>query len=454
MFLKSFFCFLWMGIASSLCGQSLSTARAVEDDLSYLMEALKLYCPSLYAYYPEKDLQAHLIQLKKEYPAPLDPYQSFALICKAVEPIGEAHLIIGGTDDEVYKGLLEGRSKSLPLSFRGTGARLMVWDNLSDVEVLKRGDEILSINGRSIAAIRAKIFEHTLCDGEIESSKDLRWIKEFSARYFWFIEQTKTFKLTYRPWQTDSVKTVELSALNHLEMVQWSQERGLRSKKRQGLEQIYSLNLQGKTAILQLRSFEETLLYDYQIEAANFYEMIFDRLRQNNIEHLIVDVRDNKGGLREFVDELLPYIMQRREKGIYRKLTHHDGTIEQRKFPKRKAKRFKGNYYVLTNGGTFSTAALIAQYLKAYAGAQIIGEETGTRYEGFSAGNYHYIVLPNSGLDIGIPNKWVQHPALPAPIRSNRGLLPDYEVKTTWESIFYEKDLVLDKAKALIQAKP
>lgn len=423
----------------------------LQEDLDHLIAGLERYNPAMYAYRSETAFKKKIAVIKKAIKKPINDLEWFKLLCLAVEEVGEGHITIGTKEDAFYRGFLKGDFKSLPLSVQFLDERAYVWNNLSSIEGLERGDEILSINGRSMSEIRRLIFQYTSSDGNIKTFKQMRLSKELSARYFWFIEQANLFTIEYRKRASESTNTIQLKALTRTEMSEWSVKRGLKKEVPRGINAVYSLSIEKDIANLTLRSFNEEIIKQNELKPYEFYEDIFKRLRQNRVKHLILDLRENIGGMKEFVDDLLAFALKKKQKGVLRELIAWDGTKVVSNFPKRSKWFFKGDIYILTNGGTYSTAALIAQYLSDYGNATLIGEETGSRYEGFAAGNFHYLTLPNSKIQIGIPNKWVKN-TLPAPPKApNRGLMPDYPVVISIEDLLQKKDAAKEKALELIR---
>lgn len=425
----------------------------LQEDFDHLVAGLERYNPAMYAYISKTDFRNKVAKIQASITAPINAIQFFKLLCFAVEEVDEGHVTIGTEQDAFYRGFLKGQFKSLPLSIQLLGGRAYVWNNLSQVDELERGDELVSINGRSIARIQTEIFKYTISDGAIETFKEKRLSNEFSARYFWFVEQPDSFRLVYRKKELPTTKELVVAALTRTEMASWSTKRKLKNNQPKGIDKVYNLTINGNVATLTLRSFNEQIIKENDLTAMAFYERIFKRLRQNNIQHLILDVRDNIGGMKEFGDDLLAFALRKNKKGTFRTLTSWDGKVVASEFPKRNKWFFKGDWYVLTNGGTYSTASLIAQYLQAYAAAKVIGQETGSRYEGFAAGTYHHLTLPNSNVRIGIPNKWVQHANFPKPTIANRGVLPTHFVNITIEDLLEKRDVIKEKAWELIQQK-
>ncbi len=445
----------WSTLYSTALAQPLELypPEELRAELDYLQQQLEQRQPNWQVYHPQETWEKRLTIVKEQLTRPLTLVQWYQKLNYVLEAAHEGHLNIGSASDAFYTGFATGEFKVLPLIVRGIGEQVFVWTNLSNKPLLRRGDELLSINGRSIASIRRQIFEHTLADGHIESSKQAFFQEEFAARYFWFIEVPDSFVITYQPFGQSTTKTITIAALSHLDMAQWMVQRQLpRPSRPQGLEALYSCSFHDKTAMLTLRNFNSRDWEVYDKTPAIFYEQVFKRLRKNKIQHLIIDVRGNKGGNKDFVDALLPYLWLEPRQGTYRSLLRTNGYLVESILPNRNPLYFKGQIYVLTDGRTYSTAALLAQYAVHYANAISIGGETGSRLEGFAAGGHYKIILPYSKIKIEIPNAWVRNKLLTPPSLANRGLLPHYKVEPSLRDLLNERDVVLEKAWALINA--
>ncbi|MGH1335850.1 MAG: S41 family peptidase [Aureispira sp.] len=447
---------LWLLCCGTAFAQPLAlySPTELQEELIYLEQQLQKKLPNWQVYHPAEAWETRLATVKRQLNRPLTSLQWYQKLNYVLEGVHEGHFTIGEANDVFYTGFATGQFKVLPLIVRGVGDQVYIWTNLSDEETLERGDELLRINGRPIEAIRRQIFEHTLADGYIESSKQLFFQDEFAARYFWFVEVVDSFVLEYRPAGTTRTRTITIAALTHMEMAEWMVKRDIvRPSRRRGLEALFSCSFQEQTALLTLRNFNQEDWLAYEKTPASFYAQVFKRLRKNKVKHLIIDVRGNKGGDKDFVDALLPYLWLEPRQGTYRSLLRTNGYLVESILPNRDPLYFKGQIYVLTDGKTYSTAALLAQYSVQYARAISIGCETGSRLEGFAAGGYSNILLPHSKIKIGIPNAWVKNTLLKTSTLANRGLLPYYKVEPSIEDLLQEKDVVLQKAWDLISEK-
>ena len=102
---------------------------------------------------------------------------------------------------------------------------------------------------------------------------------------------------------------------------------------------------------------------------------------------------------------------------------------------------FAGPVCLLTGPFTFSAAVEVADAVKTYGLAVIVGENTGGRPNVF--GNPFSFVLPHSGLSVEI--------ATSRAVRANgdaTDFIPDVSVRTTAEDIRSGSDPVLERAKS------
>jgi hypothetical protein len=107
---------------------------------------------------------------------------------------------------------------------------------------------------------------------------------------------------------------------------------------------------------------------------------------------------------------------------------------------------FLGTVFVLTDGGTFSTAAdfcAVVQHLKR---ATFIGEETGGGYAGNNSGMIARLTLPNSGFRARIPMYQYWNAVPTAGEAGRHGTLPDHAIETTVSDLVRGKDAPLDLA--------
>lgn len=216
------------------------------------------------------------------------------------------------------------------------------------------------------------------------------------------------------------------------------------------------------------------------------YRRIFDRLELCSVQYLILDLRGNLGGRLSDVKELYSYLVEGDKyqfvqpavimskfnlpfyqvKGLpgwsypllspfilpgaivsWTKTFSKDGLnythLTGSKVEKSKDNRYRGDLFVLIDGGTFSAASLIATNLKVGKRAVFIGEETGGAASGTVAGILPVLKLPNSHLRwrFGLMDVKPYYQVNEA----GRGVMPDVPVVRSVDDAIKGKDPVLDK---------
>ncbi|WP_286778551.1 MULTISPECIES: S41 family peptidase [Sphingobacterium] len=216
------------------------------------------------------------------------------------------------------------------------------------------------------------------------------------------------------------------------------------------------------------------------------YRRIFDRLELNSVQYLILDLRGNLGGRLFDVKELYSYLVEEDKfqfvqpavinskfklpfyqiKGLpgwsypvlspfiipsavvsWTKTFSKDGRnythLTGSKSEKSKGNRYRGDLFVLIDGGTFSAASLIATNLKVGKRAVFVGEETGGAASGTVAGVLPLLKLPNSHLRwrFGLMDVKPYYQVNEA----GRGVMPDVPVVRSVDDVIKGKDPALDK---------
>lgn len=133
-------------------------------------------------------------------------------------------------------------------------------------------------------------------------------------------------------------------------------------------------------------------LSGYQPLAKDFLNNLFKTLKDNKLDNLVLDLRNNGGGQNmDFLLQHFPQYLIKKEQNIYysakwmRRGNKNKKTFkgQQKIKPNKENLYFPGNVYLFTGNITFSSAALFTITMKDNGFAQIIGEPCGnnsTRY--------------------------------------------------------------------------
>lgn len=450
--MKSFYvsCAILIFSHCSIFAQFLQKDEALED-LEMLRESIKTYNPALPHYHPEFD-SLSTVEIQSVERDSVSLFDYFTAVSRICALSNEGHFSIGNWSDTIHAGIPENRYAYLPVEVLLTQTGIYVAGDYSNEQSLNRGNKILSINGKSTRDILLSLRKIVPSDGHILTYADRSIETGFPWLYYFHIERPETFEIEYqnRNGVRDSTR---ISALLKSEQ---SVNYKKYLKQKESLSAVsdasfYELNYFDEYAVLKLPSFDWRRVEKHDVKAKKMYKKLFKELAERDVRNLIIDLRDNTGGRNEFADRMVPYILRiDKDDPFLKKTISWEGKEKTYKMPKASKFLFEGKLFVLVNGKTYSAGNTLARYLKEYGDAIIIGEETGTRYEGFAAGSKQAVTLPNSELVIGIPRYHIFFPKSDAQSTKNRGLMPDVKIDYGIEDRLAERDLEKEKAMTLI----
>lgn len=230
----------------------------------------------------------------------------------------------------------------------------------------------------------------------------------------------------------------------------------------------------GKFAVMTLNTFSNGRL-------RKFFRRSFKKLRKENIDNLVLDIRSNGGGRVGLSTLLTKYISRKPfkvadtlfaktktlypySKYIQGKFLNNiellfiaskgtDGLYHMKGYEKRiirpkKASHYNGQVYVLTNGPTFSAAALFCNAVKGQDGITLVGEETGGGWYGNNGIMIPDIILPNTRSRVRLPLfRIVQYNHVE---KNGSGVVPDIYIPTNYDALIKGYDKKMQVVKEMI----
>ncbi len=241
-------------------------------------------------------------------------------------------------------------------------------------------------------------------------------------------------------------------------------------------EIIFPVASDSTISILKIRDFSDGKI--------KVYDSIFSTIKKHNVQNLIIDLRGNPGGRLNEIHKLAQYLNDttfvftqpatitkrttyfnllkgkspvttffsipfvtiystiRGLKASRNDLGELKVPIKSSRITKPKSLNYKNNLYVITDGMTFSAAAIISSHLKGRNRALFVGDETGGTFNGTVAGVMPIVKLPHSKLKLRVglmtikPEQQTQ--------KEGYGVLPDVYIKPTEEDFLSEKDVELE----------
>lgn len=459
---------------------TLSRYSAVQllSDFELLIRSLKEGHTGIYWYSTAKSFDSLVNIQRAMIKDSMNGFQFYNIVAPIVAFTKEDHCDISLSDE--LKAFQRQQGKFIPLYVLNSGDDTFILnDTISGLPF--NGKRIIAINGLPIKTIKEKIYQTFGSDGYILSSKIafLDGIR-FAVEYAKVLGQPEDFDITVAGIQKEvSIKSVTFKALKAIETTVDSTHHMDTSERPASFQRINS-----HTALLAFNSFSNSNFRNHNMNFRQFTDSCFAILSKDTIKNLIIDMRENGGGSEGNEDYLFswltdhPYIKydsvelsgfefsfinytdyagDSDKAALYKELhdenelTNSGRIIRKRKLYKPAPPRsnsFKGHLYILTSGWTYSGGAEFCSLVREHSNAIFIGQETGGGYYGNTSGTILELTLPVTKLRIDIPILKFNL-AVHKGIRG-RGVIPDYEVKPSFESFNQRVDKELKLALSLI----
>jgi C-terminal processing protease CtpA/Prc len=469
-----FLLFILVGI--SACSRvyepnKIYTQDQLKKDFWVMKNSLENSHPSLYWYSPKDSIDLTFNNTLKFINKPMTVVEFMHVLEHSIEPIKCGHTGVF-FPVSAYKYRKKYSPNRFPLRVGYYQNKLYVLSNNSKDSTVKKGMELVSIDGRTAQAVYDTIFRFINSDGYNQTFKNIEAQSSFDSFYrYWFGEkeaysvilrdstnQEKTFLLTNRT-NNKNANTINKSQLNNTVKV---------SERLVGNESI-NLRLWEKDttiAILSQKNFNQN-------HYKSTYAKCFEAIKTHNIRHLVIDTRGNGGGNIASVQNLLSYLLDstfvtntdtdalpwrpnsnfknRLVTGIFLKFSakkkvngHLTAKIATKKINPSKQNHYDGKLYVLTNGGSFSAASIFPAIIQARRRGVIIGRETGGGAFGCTAGVLPYVTLPETKISVRIP-LFRFYNAINTHTNFGHGVMPEYMINYTLADVLQNKDLDLQK---------
>lgn len=443
----------------------------LQEDFEILKTTIKEAHPGLYWYISEEEFDSIIDSTAKIISSEMTDLDFYRVLAPLIAKINCGHTRIYNSLD--YRKYQKEKNKYFPLELFFENERVYVLENYGD-EKIKKGGEIISVNGNNIQDVLKKIYEAQYSDGNIRSFQKHKIRYNFYWLYEVFVEESKKFEVKLKYQDKDTIITLE--GLDYYDIYK---------HKRKYDDDLINLdiNTQKKIATLKISSFSNKDFRREKLRFSSFLKNTFKTLRKKRIKHLIIDLRGNGGGsiangyllysylakekfkyfqykqvagfpnytYKEYLNSSSSFVDKddiiKTDSGFYMKATQASLMIQK---PKRT--RFKGNVYILIDGMSFSTTAQFSSMVASNKLATFIGEESGGTYNGCTAGRICYLVLPNTKLRVNIPQiRYLMSSA--SEDNKGYGVIPNHLIKPTFEDVLSEKDKVMELTIGLIQEK-
>jgi C-terminal processing protease CtpA/Prc len=457
--LSAIILFVFTVINISVYGQNgklLSVEQQISD-VNELENKLKIIHPSLYRFCSPIEFDSTLNSIKNEINQPNTEEVFFELLSPIFFLIKDAH-----TWKQLSKS--EQLNKLMPFDFKISNNQLFVYNNCSYNNELTPGTRILKIGNENSEDIIKRLKANVVTDGFIETTKE-RVVEEW---FKYILKPQNYYFITYQ--YKSKTKTIEVESLtdNIIDSIRKNRiENKIQFKPQSFNEGPFtklSINSKDNYGIIKIKWFDKIPFVDYK----NFLDKSVQELNTNRIANLIIDLRWNIGGPREYPIYLLSKILNQSfqycdslittkytleeknafdtakvflpmDNGLYKVVENARGLGMQN--PSNET--FNGNIYILIDGQSNSSSAQFASIIYQNQRGIIIGEEAGGLFDGGTGEYHYYLTLKNSKIKVQIPRyRIVLH--VDKSKFYGHGVKPDYTVKDKIDDLINGKDTVMD----------
>lgn len=468
------------------------TDAQIDEDIAILKEIIQYVHPNIYTFRDSLDLQNDFKILEIQIKNNPTLTNAYGAISKFAAKIKCSHTF---TNPWNQGALMEKvnfhQPDKIPFTFNRIGKRLFIDKNASENSKLKKGLEIISINGITTNGLLTKLADYVTSDGNNYEKKLERLSVTGEDKFslfdiFYTIEygSKKEFILKLKDINTGEEidATVKATSKTNRTKLLIERYRNLDTSLRDGWN--FEI-IDNDVARLSIKSFA---VQRNEFDWKDYLDNVFKQLNKKAISNFIIDIRGNEGGQSEVGQYILERMIQKsfkvnamrssvRYKEIPSNYRKHISTWEE--FPynfkgkiasekdgryvlkgkysiketimKPKKNNYKGKIFLMTDASNSSATHLMAMYAKQIENVTIVGQETGGNQLGTNGGNIFFMRLPNTKVELDIP---VIHQYIPTNQKAiDGGLKPHIKVEKNPQDYINNIDTELNTVLNLIKTQ-
>ncbi len=468
-------------------------AGDLRADLSLVREAFTLLHPGLHRFRTPGEIDAAFAAADAEFNRDRTLAEAFLVFSRLAAEFRCGHAFCNpANQSKAVRAALIEPGPRVPFLFRWVGPRMIVVEALAPRDgtppALAPGDEVVSINDMTAPDLLAAMLPLARADGSndgkrlaslsVEGGYSLAAFDVLLPLVHAGVRDAGEFTLRVRGLE-GTERTVVAGAQTHADRVALARTRAGDTR---GSTPLWTLTRpRADAALLTMPTWA---MYNSTWNWAAYLHGVFDDLVREGVPNLIIDLRANEGG-NDVGHEVLarlsgtPVVLPPRQSIIAApKVPDHlnphldtwDNSFRDRSAVSRplgnglheivptggpaagtiapRAPRYAGRVFVLIGPQCSSATFQFAHLVKRSGLATLVGQTTGGNQRGITGGNFFFLRLPRSGIELDLPLKTTPlDPALP-----DAGVEPDVRVDTTREHIAAVRDPELEAVYGLIDA--
>lgn len=397
--------------------------QELQEDFKQLRTAMEDLHPAMYDFLPRADFERLFEKKYAELRDGMSLEAAFRTYASLLASVGCLHT--NAWMPEGYWSKLTG--KLFPIKMKFVENSVFAVGTYHETDSLPPGSEILAINGKSMAEIQKRLKTVISADFYSDYYRNFRLGFRFPLLYSLFYGHPDLFLVAYRAPGAEGLKEAKIKPVPTLRI--W---RNMRDPRRLDLD----IESEIETAVITISDFSYYREHD---EFFGFIDSAFAEIAAKKIKNLILDLRLNNGGDPFCAAHLFSYIARESVPYFSRRYGKYAGLADPVPLAKN---RFRGNLYILVDGGCASTTGHLCGLLKYHRLGTLIGEETGATYTCNDA--HRNFLLNHTRFQIGIATGTFATAV--QGLSKSQGILPDLPVQQTAEDLAVGRDTALEYA--------
>jgi C-terminal processing protease CtpA/Prc len=397
----------------------------LKEDFGQLVRVIQKNHPALYDFTPKQAYDLLIKQQSKKITDSLTGSEFYQIISPLITKIGCGHSAIY-FPESFWR---DTATAVLPLKVFIEKDRAYIVKNDSNEERLKAGTEILSINNKDIQPLVQDLKTYISTDGDnATTKKDRLNLYEFNNLLGVHEGFPHNYTIRFKDIDTDSILQTSVDA--------YKTDNLYRQAKKADSALNFTIDPTKSIATITIKTFG---FYKQLNKFKQFVDKCFLEIKQKNIQHIILDLRDNSGGDPFCTSYLLSYLAHEPVPYFAKPYATYEELAKSVPLAKN---HFSGKLYTLINGICFSSTAHLCALLKYHHIGEFIGTETGGTYT--CNDDSQTFRLINTGLLVRVAQNTFTTAVKGLP--RFKGIMPDYKKETSIEDVLKGRDMVKEFA--------